>query len=149
MKDLKGINSETAKAEFAARAKAQEDHLEEKYGPVRAIEARLADTHVNHALLNWIMTLHNFSHLRNMEVLNAIQNMMMVHVNLFESKVKKMEAALGSETMKRLDIDPTMLYPSEVAVRGLEDVAAAARARSKANRYGIKTQSKPKIIPEV
>ena len=112
---------------------------------MRRKEVEISNTFTNYSVLNFVLTLHDFSHLKGMDVLNGIQKMMLVHYNEFEKKVKKMEGALGSEAMKRLEIDTDNLYPTEYCTRGLKEIQRAAQARAKAGKYGLKVV-KPKII---
>ena len=148
MEELSKINSEKAKEQFQSRYEQQEAHLEETYGPVRKREVAQCQDFVNFALVNWVLTLHGFSHLKGMDLVNAINRVVMLHVTTLEGKVKRMEKALGRHGMKKLNIDPKNLYPTEVATRGLEEVQKAARLRAKAGKY-IKMPNKPKIITEV
>jgi len=146
MKEVERINSEKAKREFASRKQQQDDHIEEMFGDMRRREVEISNTFTNYSVLNFVLTLHDFKHLQGMDVLNGIQKMMLVHYNEFEKKVKKMEAALGSEAMKRLDIDTDNLYPTEYCTRGLQEVQRAAQARAKAGKYGLKIVKPKKII---
>ena len=145
MEELEKVNSPKALEQFAARLRMQEEHMEEKFGKVRAIEQEMSNHFVNFALVNWVLTLHNLTHLKGMDFINAVNRVLMIHVTRLEANTKKMEAALGSEAMKRLGIDTETLYPTEVATRGLEEVQEAARNRAKAGKY-FKLNPKKKII---
>lgn len=123
--------SKKAQEEFDAGVRMREKHLEETFGDVRRAEIEKLETFNNYALLNWILTLHDFTNKKGMDYLNAVQGMMMVHLNTFETKVEKMEEALGPEKMKELGIDTKLLYPSKVAIKGLEEVQRAARERAR------------------
>lgn len=146
MKEIEKMNSEKAKLEFESRKRQQDEHLEEVFGDMRRKEIEMSNTFQNFAVLNFILTLHDFSHLQGMDALNAIQKMLLVHYNAFEDKVRKMEGALGSEALKRLEIDPTLLYPTDYCTEGLKEVQRAARARAKAGKYGIKIEPKKRIV---
>ena len=146
MKEIERINSKKAKEEFAERKRMQDEHIEKRFGAMRRKEIEISNTFVDFSVLNFVLTLHDFSHLSGMDVLNGIQKMMLVHYGEFERKVKKMEGALGSEAMKRLEIDPDLLYPTAYCTRGLKEIQEAAQARAKAGKYGIKAPKKLKIV---
>lgn len=140
------INSEKAKEEFQARYEMQEKHLEETYGKVRELELQRAETFNNHAVVNWIFTLHDFSGKVGMDYANHLNSLFSVHLNGLEEKVRIMQKELGDEKLKELGIDPFFLYPSEVATRGLLEVQKAARLRARAGKYIKQGKQKPSGI---
>lgn len=139
------LNSKEAQEQMEARREMQEQHLEENYGHIRKMEQERAETFTNFAVLNWVLTLHDFSNKSGMDLLNAINGMVMVHLNRLEENTRKMEVALGPEKMEELGIDTTTLYPTLYCTKGLEEVQKAARARARAGKY-IKLEKDDKRI---
>ena len=133
--DLKGVNTKKAKAQFKNRKKMQDDHLEAKFGPIRTMEQDAAARLDDYSLLNWILTLHNFSNMSREEGLRETEKIMMVHILMLEEKTRKMAEALGKEKMMLLKINRHALYPSEYCRAGLLEVQAEAIRRREVNRY--------------
>jgi len=145
--DFAGVNTKKAKDMMAARKQMQEDHIEKTFGAQREELERVANGGANFALLNFVLTVHSLKHLNpndTMENVNFMYKLMMVHVHKLERNAQVMADALGSENLKRLDIDAAKLIPSEYCAEGLQLIADEARKRAKDNKY-IKTD-KPKII---
>ena len=133
--DMSKVNTKKANEQFKNRKAMQDDHLERKFGPIRAMEQDAVNRLDDYSLLNWIMTLHPTNRLSRLDALKELEKFMMVHTLMLEEKTRKMEKALGKEKMAALGIIRAGLYPSEYCRAGLKEVQAEAIRRRTENNY--------------
>jgi len=152
--DLAKVGTEQAKAEKEARIEMAKEDEKEVYSPERLkAEEIAAQAITNYSLLNFILTSHSLKGCRTpLEAVKLVFQYTMVHTNRVVKEYKFFRKICELHNIKDLlDEGDRAFYdeyiahepcPTVMAQSALEEVNRLARARSKANKYGIVSGAK-------
>lgn len=151
--DLECMDSDTAKAEFAARRVMAKEEEENALRQERNEQRRLASNEPNFAMYNWVMTSVDFRDMK-FERMQDLSNTMWRYVYPYvktlisdRQKLINFIKVIGDNNIIPHNIREIMDRddPETMATEALEKVAEMAKKRSKLNKYNAKA-GKSKLI---
>ena len=120
---MSGVDTNRSRAEMQARKEMQDEDHKKIFGGARAEAERIKAGGTDFALFNLVLSMHSFKGCNStMETLRLFYVFTYTHIKRLERDIR--------------ELDPNYLTATELAKVRLEEVAAAARKRSKENKYG-------------